>query len=274
MHLASRTLLAAAAALMLLSPAAHAVTVSPTALYLSARNPSALLTLINTSTRAEEIEITFGFGYPTSDSSGTLAVTITDSAATGEPAAVDWLRAFPRRLVLQPGQRQVVRVTVVAPAGLADGEYWGRVLVKSRGGEPPIEQTQGQVHMQLSLETTFATAVFFQKGTMRTGIAATPTARRTNDGVQFTVDLHREGNAVFLGRVRAELYDAAGHKLAETEDVVAVYRDLRRRFVLRSDAPLPDGPLEVRFVVDTERPDLPSVGPVRSEPTSGTVAVR
>lgn len=274
MRLVSRTLLLAAAGVTLLATAARAVTVSPTALYLSARNPSALLTLINTSSRAEEIEITFGFGYPTSDSTGTLAVSITDSAATGEPSAVDWLRAFPRRLVLQPGQRQVVRVTVVAPAGLADGEYWGRVLVKSRGGEPPIEQTQGQVHMQLSLETTFATAVFFQKGTMRTAVAATPAARRTGDGVQFTVDLHREGNAVFLGRVRAELYDSAGHKLADAEDVVAVYRDLRRRFVLRGDAPLPDGPLEVRYVVDTERPDLPGVGPVRSAPITGVAAVR
>lgn len=274
MRLVSRTLLLTAAAVTLLSTAAQAVTVSPTALYLSARNPSALLTLINTSSRAEEIEITFGFGYPTSDSTGTLTVSITDSAATGEPSAVSWLRAFPRRLVLQPGQRQVVRVTVVAPPALADGEYWGRVLVKSRGGEPPIEQTQGQVHMQLSLETTFATAVFFQKGTMQTGVAATAAARRTRDGVQFTVDLHREGNAVFLGRVRAELYDSADHRLADAEDVVAVYRDLRRRFVLRTDAPLPDGPLAVRYVVDTERPDLPGVGPVRSAPTTGVAAVR
>ena len=259
---------------MLLAPAAHAVTVSPTALYLTSRNPSALLTLINTSPRAEEIEIAFGFGYPTSDSAGTLQVSITDSAATGEPSAVDWLRAFPRRLVLQPGQRQVVRVTIVAPAGLANGEYWGRVLVKSRGGEPPIEQTQGQVHMQLSLETTFATAVFFQKGAMQTGIAATAVAQRTGDGVQFTVDLHRQGNAVFLGRVHAELCDASGRHLADAEDVVAVYRDLRRRFVLRAGAPLPDGPLVVRYLVDTERPDLPTIGPVRAEPTTGSVAVR
>lgn len=272
MHFALRRTLITAA-LVLSAPAVHAVTVSPTALYLSARNPSALLTLINTSSRAEEIEISFGFGYPTSDSSGTLQVSITDSAATGEPSATSWLRAFPRRLVLQPGQRQVVRVTVVAPAGLADGEYWGRVLVKSRGGEPPIEQTQGQVRMQLSLETTFATAVFFQKGTMQTGIAATAAARRTSDGVQFTVDLRREGNAVFLGRVRAELYDASEHKLADAEDVVAVYRDLRRRFVLKTDAPLPPGPLTVRYLVDTERPDLPSIGPVRGEPTNGSVAV-
>lgn len=273
MRFANRSTLIAAAFGLLALPA-KAVTVSPTALYLSARNPSALLTLVNTSSRAEEIEISFGFGYPTSDSTGTLQVSISDSAAAGEPSAVNWLRAFPRRLVLQPGQRQVVRVTVVAPAGLADGEYWGRVLVKSRGGEPPIEQTQGQVRMQLSLETTFATAVFFQKGAMQTGIAATATARRTDDGVRFTVDLHREGNAVFLGRVRVELYDASQHKLGEAEDVVAVYRDLRRRFVLKGDAPLPSGPLVVRYLVDTERPDLPSVGPVRGEPATGAVAVR
>lgn len=273
MRFALRPTLIAAAACTLLAPLARAVTVSPTALYLSARNPSALLTLINTSSRAEEIEISFGFGYPTSDSSGTLQVSITDSAATGEPSAVGWLRAFPRRLVLQPGQRQVVRVTIVAPTGLADGEYWGRVLVKSRGGEPPIEQTQGQVRMQLSLETTFATAVFFQKGTMQTGVAVAASARRTSEGVQFTADLHREGNAVFLGRVRAELYDASEHKLAEAEDVVAVYRDLRRRFILRGESPLPPGPLVVRYVLDTDRPDLPSVGPVRAVATTGNVAV-
>lgn len=274
MRISARHSLAVAIALLALSSTAHAVTVSPTALYLSARNPSALLTLINTGARPEEIEIAFGFGYPTSDSTGALQVRITDSADADEPSAAAWLRAFPRRLVLQPGQRQVVRVTVVAPAGLAEGEYWGRVLVKSRGGEPPIEQTQGQVRMQLSLETTFATAVFFQKGAMQTGVTATASAERVGNGVAFTIDLHREGNAVFLGRVRAELYDASEHKLAEAEDVVAVYRQIRRRFLLRGDAPFPDGPLTVRYVADTERPDLPATGPVRSAAVNGSVTVR
>ena len=102
-----------------LSRTAGAVTVSPTALYISSRSPSALLTLYNAGDRAEEIEISFGFGYPRSDSTGALQVMITDSAAVGEPSASAWLRVFPRRMVLQPGQRQVVRVTVVAPAGIA-----------------------------------------------------------------------------------------------------------------------------------------------------------
>jgi len=253
--------------------AAQAVTVSPTAVYITARNPSALLTLINTGSRPEEIELAIGFGYPVSDSLGVLRVDIADTAATGEPSLTSWLRVFPRRLVLQPGQRQVVRVMVAMPAGAADGEYWGRVLVRSRGGEPPIEQTQGSVRMQLSLETTFATAVFFQKGDVKTGVeVSSAAAHRMGDSVQFTLDLKRAGNSAFLGRIRAELVDAKGGAVAEVEDVVAVYRTLRRRFVLRTGKPLPAGAYTVRYLVDTERPDLPPQGPTKvAEAVRGTV---
>jgi P pilus assembly chaperone PapD len=254
---------------------AHAVTVSPTAVYITARNPSALLTLINLGSRPEEIELSIAFGYPVSDTAGVLRVELVESAGSGEPSLTSFLRIFPRRLVLQPGQRQVVRVMVAMPAGAADGEYWGRVLVKSRGGEPPIEQSQGNVRMQLSLETTFATAVFFQKGEVKTGISINAAeAQRMGDSVQFTLDLKRENNAAFLGRIHAELLNASGAVVAEVEDVAAVYRTLRRRFVLRTGSPLPAGTYTVRYVVDTERPDLPSQGPIKAEPVRGTVGVR
>ncbi|MFN2583077.1 MAG: hypothetical protein ABR498_10095 [Candidatus Dormibacteria bacterium] len=268
---------AALAASMMVLPAAQAraVTVSPTAVYITARNPSALLTLINTGTRSEEIELSIGFGYPVSDSAGVLPVDIVDTAASGEPSLTSYLRVFPRRLVLQPGQRQVVRVMVSMPAGAANGEYWGRVLVKSRGGEPPIEQAQGGVKMQLSLETTFATAVFYQKGDVTTAITVpTVSATRLSDGAQLTIDLKREGNGAFLGRVRAELVDARGATVAEAEDVVAVYRQLRRRFLVRAATPLPAGKYTVRYLVDTERPDLPPQGPIKAVAVSGTVEVR
>jgi P pilus assembly chaperone PapD len=274
----ARTLGAAmtiAGLLVLGAPPAHAVTVSPTAVYITSRSPSALLTLINTGSRAEEIELSIGFGYPVSDTAGVLRVDIVETAASGEPSLTSFLRVFPRRLVLQPGQRQVVRVMVTMPAGTADGEYWGRVLVKSRGGEPPIEQTQGDVKMQLSLETTFATAVFFHKGDVKTGVSVpAATVTRLPDGAQLTIDLKREGNSAFLGRVHAELLNAAGAKVAEVEDVVAVYRELRRRFVMKTPAALPAGTYTVRYLVDTERPDLPPQGPTKAVAIRGSVEVR
>src|SRR5436190_15701573 len=60
--------------LALCTNTARAVAVSPTALYITSRNPSALLTLINTGSRPEEIELSIAFGYPVSDSAGVLHV--------------------------------------------------------------------------------------------------------------------------------------------------------------------------------------------------------
>lgn len=265
------------AVLLLAGLATHAaaVTVSPSALFIDARSRTGTLTLYNGGTLPEEVEVSFAFGYPVSDANGTINVELRDTAAAGEPSIVPWLRAFPRRLVLQPGQRQVLRVLVQPPADLPEGEYWGRVLVRSRGGQPPIEQTRGDVRVQLNVETVIATALMFRKGPVETGISVGEAAAETvPEGVQFTVDMARGGNAAYLGRLRAQLVGPDGRVRSEVEDAVAVYRTLRRRFVF----PTPDGGLPpgstVRYTLDTERPDLPAAGPVKAPPVAGTVPVR
>jgi P pilus assembly chaperone PapD len=254
---------------------AAAVTVSPSALFIDSRSRTGTLTLYNGGTLPEEVEVSFAFGYPVSDSAGTINVELRDTASAGEPSIVPWLRAFPRRLVLQPGQRQVLRVLVQPPADLAEGEYWGRVLVRARGGQPPIEQTNGDVRVQLNVETVIATALMFRKGAVETGIAVQDArAEATPEGVQLTVDVARQGTAAYLGRIRAQLVAPDGRVQGEVEDAVAVYRTLRRRFVF----PAPAGGLRpgytVRYTFDTERPDLPSAGPVRAAPVAGAVTVR
>lgn len=254
---------------------AEAVTVSPTALFIDARSPSGTLTLYNSGTLPEELEVSFAFGYPTSDAAGTVSVQLADTAAAGEPSLVPWMRAFPRRLVLQPGQRQTLRVMVQPPADLAPGEYWGRVLVRSRGGQPPIEQTQGEVRMQLNVETVVATAVLFRKGEVGTGAAVSGvTAERTPEGVALTMDLARQGTGAFLGRVAAQLVAPDGSVAGEIEDAVAVYRALRRRFVFALPANAPAAGYTVRWTVDTDRPDLPSGGHLRAPAVAGSVPVR
>ncbi|MDB4949790.1 MAG: hypothetical protein JWM27_2439 [Gemmatimonadetes bacterium] len=270
-----RPLLLAAALLAAGAARAHAVTVSPTAVFIDARSPTATLTLYNNGTTPEEVEISFGFGYPSSNDQGVLQVQIADTAAAGEPSIAAYLRAFPRRLQLQPGQRQTLRVLVQAPAGLGNGEYWGRVLVRSRGGQPPIESTQGQVHVALNVETVVATAVLYRKGPVTTGAAVrAASATFVGDSVRFTVDLDRQGNAVYLGRVQARVKDAGGRVVAQAEDALALYRSLRRRFVIAVPAGGARTGWTVEYTVDTERPDLPPEGPLKTAPVTGSVAVR
>lgn len=263
------------AALLALVPAgrAWAVAVSPSALFLDTRSPAGTLTLYNGGSLAEELEISFAFGYPVTAADGSVRVEMVDTAAAGEPSIVPWMRAFPRRLVLQPGQRQTLRVMVQPPADLPPGEHWGRVLVRSRGGQAPIEQQEGGVRMQINVETVIATAVFFRKGEVSTGVAVSGvTAAPAEGGVRVSVGMERQGTAAFLGRVVTELVAPDGRVFAQREDAVSVYRALRHTAVLPLPAGASPAGYTLRYRVDTDRPDLPP-GAVTADAVTGTVPV-
>lgn len=251
---------------------ARAVSVSPMSVFLDHRARAGTITLYNPNPLPEEIEISFAFGYPTSDSAGVVTVPLVAEAPAGEPSAVTWVRAFPRRLVLQPGQQQVVRILAQPPADLADGEYWARVLVAATGGTPPVEQqVQPDVRVAISMRTVVVASLNYRKGEPTTGVRVdSAAAERTEDGVQLTLDMTRAGEAAYLGRVRVELLDERGGVIARDEDVVAIYRTLRRRFVL-ADA---GGAARVRYTIETERPELGQANIITAPPVSGALDVR
>jgi hypothetical protein len=252
---------------------AEAVSVSPTALYIDSRTRTGVLTLYNPGTLPEEISIDFAFGYPRSDAEGRIRVDLLDDVPEGEPSAVEWMRAFPRRLVLQPGQRQVVRVMVQPPAGLENGEYWGRILVASRGGQPPIEQMQGEARMQLNVETVLVMAANYRHGEVGTGVEVQAASARQDGGqVMLQLDLARTGNAAMLGRVQADLLDAGGAVIGTIQEDVAVYRTMRRRLPI--DVPAgASGPMTVRIRIVGERADLPSSSLLPFAPVTASVPV-
>lgn len=263
------------AAMAILSSAyGAAVAVSPVAVYIDNRTRTGTLTLFNPGTRPEEIQVEFAYGYPQSDEEGNVSVAVTDSVPEGEPSAVAWMRAFPRRMVLEPGQRQVMRVMVEPPPGLAEGEYWARALVRSRGGQPPIEEQRGDVTVQVEVETVVIVAVNYRNGNVTTGVEVLDaSATKLGDTVRAVIDFQRTGNAAYLGRVLAELVDASGNPVAAAEEVLAVYKTIRRRL----DLPVPSGsagPYRVRFTMDTDRDDLPPGGPLPTQPVVHEVAVR
>jgi hypothetical protein len=260
-----RSVLITLAILLVTASPLLSVSVSPMAVYLDNHHRSGEMTLINPGTRPEEIRIDFAFGYPQSDSLGNVTVPVVPAAPPGEPSAVGWLTVFPRRIILQPGQRQVVRVLARPPANLPDGEYWARALIHSRGGQPPIEGRAGEVGVQIDVETVIIVAVNYRNGTVKTGLTADNAhASIVGDSAIAFIDLHRTGNAAFLGRILVEALDAGGHVLGGTERVLAVYHSMRRRVAVA----IPAGatPVKIRYTMDTKRPDLPPGGPLPGTP--------
>ena len=274
--LALRTILLATLLAVVPASRAFAVSVSPNALYLDNRTRSGLLTLFNPGSLPEEIEIGFAFGYPMSDSLGNVTVQLVGVAPEGEPSLVPWLRAFPLRLRLAPGQRQVVRILANPPAGLPAGEYWGRITVTSRGGQPPIEQRQGDIALSVSLQTVIVAAVTYRNGPMQTGLQlGVGTARTIPDGAELLLDLTRQGNAAFIGRLVAEIVAPDGKVVAKDEADIAVYRQLRARVIVpMANRPADMTGYKVRFSIDTDRPDLPPEGPIKTARLTGEIAIQ
>ena len=244
-------------------------------LYMDARSREGTITLHNAGPAPENVEVGFAFGYPTSDSAGNVMVHLTDTPPPGEPSAAGWLRAFPRRLTLQPGESQVVRILARPPEGLEDGEYWARVLVTS--APRPVAPEDGSVRgtsMQLRIATRIVTGLNFRKGTLSTGVRVAGAAVRADpSGLALLLDLERRGGAAFLGRVRVQAVDADGKVLASASEPVGVYRTLRKRVRLTLPPESRRRASAIRYTVEAEREDLPRGTALPSAAISGQAAV-
>lgn len=262
----------AALALVASSAVVRAVSVSPMSVFLEHRTRTGSITLYNPNPLPEEVEVSFAFGYPQSDSAGEVTVPLSAAAPAGEPSAVEWLRAFPRRLRLEPGQHQVVRILAQPPAELPDGEYWSRVVIVAAGGQPPVEeQVQPDVHVAITMRTIVVGSINYRKGRLTTGVAVQSAhAEQTPEGARLTLDLERQGQAAYLGTIRVQALDAAARVVAEEDDVVSVYRTMRRRFTF----PGASGVASFRYTLTTDRPELGQSNIIAAQPVTGSVQVR
>jgi hypothetical protein len=248
------------------------VSVAPMGVYIDSRTRSGVMTLFNPGDRTEEIRVDFAFGYPQSDSTGNIVVPISDTAPAGEPSALPWLSAFPQRLRLEPGQRQVVRIVARPPGGLEAGEYWARALVHSEGGQEPVESEQDGVSLRIDVKTVVVVPVNYRNGRVETGVAFDEaTATMVGDTVVNEITVHRTGNAAFLGRLLIEVLDDSGRVIESTEDLIPVYRTMYRR--IPTHIGTERTPVRVRYTIDTNRDDIPPGGLIPAEPVVREVAI-
>jgi len=265
-------------ALIALTPAAaHAqgVIVAPHAVFIDHATRSGAITLYNPGEDPVEISVSFGFGFPQSDSAGDLSVELVDSAPAGEPGNTAWLQAFPRRVSVGQQQRQTIRILATPPAGLPDGEYWGRVIVAAQGGQVAVAGVPdtGGITVGLTLEVRTVISVTYRKGALSTGLTMAPiSARQEGESISVRVPLTRTGSAAYLGTIRAQVVDASGAVKGEAERAVGVYYALDPRLDVPV-GPLAPGTYKVRVSVSTDRTDLPVRAALPAPPVRDSVEI-
>jgi hypothetical protein len=270
----ARAIVLASTSLALMPIVLDAILVSPPAVFLSSRTRTAQVYLINTGTSAEEVDLELKFGYPATDSLGQISVRLLDDPPPEEPSAAAWVRTFPRRVVVLPGRRQVVRVMAEPPANLPDGEYWTRMLITARGAQAPSAQAQDTaMRAGVSLVIRTITSVTYRQGEVRTGLRLDDwRVEPTRDSVVSWVAVTREGNAAWLGTTWIRLRDQAGRVVREWDTPSAVYHSVRRRFAFPADS-LPPGAYVAELELTTRRSDLPAGVVLPAAPITRSLAV-
>jgi hypothetical protein len=262
---------AAAVALLLVlragAGAAQGVMVAPHAVFIDHRVRSGSVLLYNPGTEPVEVAISTIFGYPTTDSLGQIKLDtlVTDSSVS----ALGWIQAFPRRLTVGPRERQTIRLLARPPAGLADGEYWLRLVIAAQGGHLPITGVSDTTAIQvgLTLEVRTIIGVNYRKGPVSTGVSLSNVrAQIVGDSLITRSKLERRGNAAFIGMIRETLVDSAGvvHPqrvgdsiLTAYQSPIGVYRTMAPRLASAIPQPgLPRGRYWLRYEVVAEREDL------------------
>ena len=237
------------------------VLVAPPVVFISENGRTGRLTVQNPTNAPKEVTVSFSFGLPESDSLGNVNIILQDSAVTDPRSCLEWVRAFPRKLVIPANGSQIVRFVASPPKDLPDGEYWARVVVEAQEGATTIPTPEDDNKITTKLNMIMRTAIMLK---YRTGDLVANLEMNSADAevvdskVHVMLDFTNKGNVSYLGVLDCRLLDADNKEISRQDIHLAVYHDLRRRMEL----PIVDGdfrpPYKVEVVVSSKgRKDIP-----------------
>ncbi len=239
------------------------ILVAPTSVILSDNDRTGRLTVQNPSDAPKEVSIQFGFGIPQSDSLGKVKLRLQDTSEVDHPrSAMNWIRAFPRRVVLAPGATQVVRFVANPPTDLPDGEYWARIVVRSQDSQAQLPDAGDLEAITTRLNMVMQTAIVLKYRTgdliAKLGVIDTE-IERSDSLVAVSIDMENQGNVSYVGVLICNLYDANNVEITTRRINIAVYDDIKRRVELPVGISDYRQPFHVDIVIENEgRKDVPA----------------
>ena len=202
------------------------ISLAPTILYIHENRSIGEIYVTNTAQTAQEVNFRTEFAYPKQDENGNVILVKDDSVRFNQFGLDNHARIFPSRMVLQPGQSQVVRIQVL-PMDNPDGVYWSRFLATASELTPDVgTNVIGGVGTQINFVVEQNIPLFYRKGENTTGINVVDFKTNIEDNNLIVMPrIQRTGNSPFLGTMIAELYDQDNVLVSKVQNSAFYYFD-------------------------------------------------
>lgn len=239
------------------SPVAAELMIAPTRVVLAGSERSSELILVNKGNEQTAYRIDVENRRMRID--GALE-TATDTRP-GELFAADMIRFSPRRVVLEPGARQSLRVSVTAPAGLAPGEYRSHLRLMSAPTSAgaatagAADANDGALSIQLIAVRSITIPVIVRVGKLHASASVDSAALTGKADNMLVIRLTRAGTRSTYGDVRLTIAGEANPLYSVRG--IAIYTPNTDRDVL---LPLPSD-IKARLVGRDVRIDYVSSDP-------------
>jgi len=243
------------------------VSLAPTTVFANA-NGIGTMYVSNGSERAQEVNISFLFGYPGNDSIGNMVMVYNDSIRAEKSGLGDRIRTFPRSFILAPGEQQTVRFQIRPDRSKPDGTYFTRVKVLSGEQTAAVEDvaTEG-ISAQVSFKLEQVISAFYKTGETSTGLDFNKLeASVKENSVLIDSEFIVLGNSPYLGSLQAIVRSADGKEVGRQEQTLALYYGGIRTFSIPIPEDLSSGAYEAELTFQTTRSDISTTDLVFAEP--------
>ncbi len=234
------------------------VIISPYIVYTDSKNKFGSFLVQNESNEPYEITISFVFGYPVSDSLGNMSMKYFEKTTPDQPSITEWIKVFPRKFILNPKERQTVRMTVRPKKKLPPGTYWARIVTSSTQKSAPVDTLKEGITAQLKFVLNQVTTLFYRVDSAETG-AVIDSVFFGEDSTDYVIyaKVHRTGNSPYLGDLEVSVKDSTGNEIFKKKEYMPLYFSLVKKIVIPKSELKPGEYTVLLNPVSTEKEDIP-----------------
>jgi hypothetical protein len=234
------------------------VIISPYIVYIDQQDRFGSYIVQNESNEEYEISISFIFGFPVSDSTGQGSMKYMEEVPDSMPSLVNWVRAFPRRFILPPKQRQIIRMTVRPPDTLKPGTYWSRIVTSAVPKAVDVGTDSAGITAKVNFVLNQVTTVLYRIEPAIAGVEVTDfEVLQDSSSISLLANLNRTGNTPFYGDVKMKFYTSDSVLVDQNEEFVSLFYNSVKRFDIKTDS-LTSGNYWAELIVEhNEKEDIP-----------------